>query len=311
MAAIAGPGTIVARLVIHRGARRDPGERHKNATRAVASMEFSRPVLDVIRARTSWRSYSQVPIAADLKQHLLSLINEPVTSPFNSSCKLRWMTMAGVDPSEKKKIGTYGVISGAKEFIVGITQEGDLNALQHLGYVMERLILHATDMSLATCWLGGTFNRTDVAGLVKMAPGDSIPAITPVGYPTGRRHVVDIVIRVAVKAKARHPFERVFFDGAFDTPLARSRAGELELPLEAVRLAPSGKNGQPWRLVVERGGSAVHFFNVGGWHIDRGIAACHFDLQAREQGVTGKWRVENPGIAAPAGIEYVISWIKA
>jgi hypothetical protein len=274
-------------------------------------MYFSRPVLDVIKARTSWRSYAPASIEASLKQRLVSLIEEKATSPFGASCKLQWMTMEGTDPAEKKKLGTYGVITGAREFIVGITPEGDMNAVQHLGYVLERVVLHATDAGLATCWLGGTFSRTGVAELVKAGAGDSIPALIPVGYATGHRHVVDIVVRLAVKAKARLSFERVCFDGDFGKSLDRSRACGLELPLEAIRLGPSSKNGQPWRLVVASDGAAVHFYNVGGWHLDRGIAVCHFDLQAKEQGMAGAWRVDNPGIAAPDGVNYVISWFKA
>ncbi len=276
----------------------------------MAIMEFSHPVLDVIKARTSWRSYSPAVIATDVKQRLLSLISEKVTSPFGASCKVQWMTMEGVDPAEKKKLGTYGVITGAREFIVGITPEGDMNAVQHLGYVLERVVLHATDAGLATCWLGGTFSRTGVAELVKAGAGDSIPAMIPVGYATGHRHVVDIVVRLAVKAKARKPFESMCFDGDFGKPLGRSQAGGLELPIEAIRLGPSSKNGQPWRLVVAGDGNAVHFYNVGGWHLDRGIAVCHFDLQTKEQGMAGAWRVENPGIVAPDDVNYVISWFK-
>ena len=273
-------------------------------------MEFSRPVLDVIKARTSWRSFSPGAIEPSLKQRLLSLIDEQATSPFGASCKLQWMTMEGVDPAEKKNLGTYGVISGAKEFIVGITPEDDMNAVQHLGYVLERVVLHATDMGIATCWLGGTFSRTGVAELVKAVAGDSIPAIIPIGYPTNHRHVLDIVVRLAIKAKARRPFERVCFDGDFGKPLDRSRAGDLENALEAIRLGPSSKNGQPWRILVAGDKTAVHFYNLNDWHLDRGIAVCHFDLQVKEQGVPGEWRVENPGITVPDDVNYVISWFK-
>ncbi len=295
----------------HLTTRIDQNEKHKCAVCNMAIMEFSRPVLDVIKARTSWRSYAPATIETSVKQRLISLIDEKATSPFGASCKLQWMTMEGADPAEKKKLGTYGVITGAREFIVGITSEGDMNAVQHLGYVLERVVLHATDAGLATCWLGGTFSRTGVADLVKAGAGDSIPAMTPVGYPTGHRHVVDIVVRLAIKAKARLPFECVCFDSDFGKPLDRSRAGDLELPLEAVRLGPSSKNGQPWRIVVAGNKATVHFYNIGGWHLDRGIAVCHFDLQAKEQGLAGTWRVEDPSITAPGGVNYVISWFKA
>lgn len=65
-------------------------------------------------------------------------------------------------------------------------------------------------------------------------------------------------MRKAVKADERLPFEELFFDGSMDKPLNADKAGDIEVPLEMVRLAPSAVNKQPWRVIVED--KMVHFY---------------------------------------------------
>jgi len=123
-------------------------------------------------------------------------------------------------------------------------------------------------------------------------------------------------MRAAIKADERLPFEELFFDKTFDTPLNREKAGNLFLPLEMVRLAPSAINKQPWRLLVCDG--IVHFYlrrNYGNrpegkpdmQTIDMGIALCHFDLTAKECGINIEFVQEDPNI--PCGeMEYIASY---
>lgn len=67
-------------------------------------------------------------------------------------------------------------------------------------------------------------------------------------------------------------FEELFFDGTFDLPLTREKAGVFAEPLDMVRLAPSAVNKQPWRVVVAD--NAAHFYLkrskgfVHGSHLD-------------------------------------------
>jgi len=55
--------------------------------------------------------------------------------------------------------------------------------------------------------------------------------------------VRETMMRKAIKADERLPFEELFFRGTFDTPLTMDRAGKLAIPLEMVRLAPSAAFG--------------------------------------------------------------------
>ena len=106
------------------------------------------------------------------------------------------------------------------------------------------------------------------------------------------------------------------FDGAFDKPLTREAAGVLVDALEAVRLAPSAVNKQPWRVVLS--GNRAHFYenrsrgyNDGEWDIqkiDMGIALCHFEVAAKDTGKSAVLEISDPGIVSPADTVYIASF---
>jgi hypothetical protein len=103
-------------------------------------------------------------------------------------------------------------------------------------------------------------------------------------------------------------------------PLTPASAGKYADALEAVRLAPSASNHQPWRIIKENDASIFHFYRkdtpgytvAGDIHIqynDMGIAMCHFELTAHETGLSGGWRVNDPRIDVGDWV-YVVSWVE-
>ncbi len=279
---------------------------------------FSRPVVDIIRERTSIRTYEKAPLPPDMEASVARFIEGPHWSPFDGECQFRVIDIPGLARDEKRKLGTYGFISGAPKFIVVTTKRGLPNIREHVGYVLEKIILHLTDLGIGTCWIAGTFNRENFAEQVGLEEGYTIPIITPVGLPARNRRVVELGIRAIIKAgkKQRHPWSRLFFHGDFSTPLDEAGAGMLATALEMVRLGPSASNKQPWRILKERDGKTCHFLVEpaslgyrGMSRFDIGIAACHFDLALKESGIDGTWKVLAPAVALPAGYEHVISWV--
>jgi hypothetical protein len=85
--------------------------------------------------------------------------------------------------------------------------------------------------------------------------------------------------------------------------------------LEAVRLAPSGMNGQPWYFIVD--GNAIHVYykeSLGGlagrlYHLtnlDAGIALCHLAVASEHEGKTFSFTVNKNAIpASPQGFSYI------
>ena len=77
-----------------------------------------------------------------------------------------------------------------------------------------------------------------------------MPCVSPLGYPAKKMSLRETLMRKGVRADSRIGFRELFFDGSFDKPLKEEQAGELLEVLEAVRLAPSAVNKQPWRVVL-------------------------------------------------------------
>jgi hypothetical protein len=147
-----------------------------------------------------------------------------------------------------------------------------------------------------------------------LAEDEMMPCATPLGYTAQKMSVRETVMRKAIHADERLPFEELFFDGNTVTSLSREKAGTLATPLEMVRLAPSAVNKQPWRVIVK--GGAAHFYckrskGFGGGEldmqmIDMGIALCHFALAAQECGLDTEFLQADPHLAE--NMEYVASY---
>ncbi len=207
------------------------------------------------------------------------------------------------------KLGTYGFISGARDFIVGAVKEAPMS-VEDYGYALEKIVLYATELYLGTCWLGGTFNRSGFAKAIDLGEDESIPAVTPVGYTSDRR-LLGRLMRWGAGSKKRKPWDQLFFKPDM-SPINTSEAEVHDEALELVRLGPSASNSQPWRLIVD--GDAVHFFvkkrmGYGTMQrLDMGIAMCHFELAMNESGVNGKWLLDEPELSV-GELGYVASWV--
>jgi len=289
-----------------------------------AAMQYSKPVTEIIKQRSSRRSYRGQPLDADIKKQLMGFMAGNNVGPFASSARFSLVAAKPGDSETLKGLGTYGFIRGARGFIVGAVKHSE-KSLEDYGYLMERIILFATDLGLGTCWLGGTFNKSNFSKKIEAKEDESVPAVSPVGYIAEKRSVVERLVRWGAGSKMRNPWETLFFHETFDAPLPVEDAGAYATPLEMVRIAPSASNKQPWRIVKELGKPVFHFylqrskgyekngerFNMADLQrLDMGIAMCHFELSAKEMGLRGRWELIPPaGLSLPERTEYIVSWL--
>ncbi|MHB8772418.1 MAG: nitroreductase family protein [Syntrophales bacterium] len=273
-------------------------------------------ISETIQLRRSCRPYRDSPVEAEKLADLNAFLKANQETPFGSAVRFALLDLDEMGEDERRPLGTYGVIKGARLYIVGAVAEGP-RAMEDFGYAMERNILRATALGLGTCWLGGTFRRSGFAARMHLAGGELLPAISPVGYPGEARSLTDRFFRFSAGSDRRKEWHELFSEGDPETPLSRESAGAYATALECVRSGPSASNKQPWRIVRE--GSAFHFFlaRTPGYdrmpkgiplqNVDMGIALCHFELAAAELGLAGRWSVCAPGIP-PGGREYIASW---
>ncbi|MBU3110206.1 nitroreductase family protein [Clostridium lacusfryxellense] len=276
-------------------------------------MEFQKSVIELIKMRTSSRSYDQKNIESIKLKKLKDYITK-----INEETKLRvrfiFTQSNDNDVKQVKKMGTYGVISGANSFIIGILDKEEKDALE-FGYLFEKIVLFATDLGLQTCWLGGTFNKSNFEQNMSLLDNEFIPIVSPVGIKKEKPRVFESAMRALVGANKRKPWSELFFVADSLAPLNEDSAGQYAVPLEMVRLGPSASNKQPWRIIKEE--NTYHFYlsrtkgyGVTGYDMqknDIGIAKCHFELSANELGLKGTW-VEIKKISTPNDWEYCCSW---
>jgi len=279
------------------------------------SLPFDMNMTEIIKTRKSWRTYNGEAIEKEKKERISDFISGLGVPPFGSEARFR---IIDLDLKGAGTVsGTYGVIRGAKSFLAGAVAKNPMD-MEDFGYLFEKIILFATGIGLATCWMGATFSRPLFSGKMGLKPEEIMPAISPVGYGAVKRSLRDVVFHLSAGSKNRKPWPALFFDGTFQSPLRKGDHGKLDVLFEMVRLAPSAVNKQPWRLVLD--GRRIHFFlkRTKGFEnmfkmdlqrIDMGIAMCHFELAANEAGVEGFWKVSQPDILSLRDeVEYVVSW---
>jgi nitroreductase len=289
-----------------------------------STMNLKKPVTEVIRERCSWRSYDGRPLDEQTRKELEEFLSCTDNGPFGVPVRLHLVDRSGSASWRTRAFGTYGFISGAKQFLAGAVVKADKD-METYGYVFEKATLFATDLGLGTCWLGGTFNRSSFARAIRLRDNEILPAISPVGYKRTKQGALDSMMHRAVGSANRRPWGDLFFYKNFDTPISEADAGQYSVPLEMVRLAPSSINGQPWRIIKVEGADLFHFYlkrtgmrkrtadifvPLDLLRVDMGIAMCHFELTAREIDLKGIWKILNPVPSPlPSDMEYVVSWV--
>jgi hypothetical protein len=287
-------------------------------------MLATKSITDIIRQRFSCRIYLEQPISSEKRLKLNEFIDSLPKGPFGSYPCFHLVAANKQDSSALKSLGTYGFIQGATGFIIGTLDSGEKN-LEDYGYQMEQIILFAASLDLGTCWLGGSFTRSNFARKIDASNEALIPAVSSIGEIADPEAARNGVLRRRINANRRLPWSQLFFNQAFGSQLSEQDAGEYATPLEMLRIGPSASNKQPWRVIKD--GNAWHFYlqrtkgyrhgvlqrlmNVADiQRLDMGIAMCHFELTAHELRLPGKWLCAEPSIAKPDELtEYTVSWV--
>lgn len=278
------------------------------------NIDFS--IEEAVKKRYSVRNYQEREIEWDKRKAIKSFIDS-LDNPLGNKVKFHYLD--NNDIKDKEKLGTYGVIKGASQYI-GTTIKLEPMALEALGYEFEAVILYLAHLGLGTCWLGGTFDREGFAAAMKIKEGEVFPIITPYGYATANKHEKEIEMRKMIQADHRKEWNELFYKNDFQSPLTKEEAGDLAFPLEMVRLGPSASNKQPWRILVKddmchfyeyKEPGYSDFFSYDIQRVDMGIAAAHFDFSVKEKGIKGHFHTAcQPELELPEHMEYVFSWIR-
>ena len=177
-------------------------------------LRFNVPVTELISKRFSCRSYRRELIDAQKREQFRAFIETLPPGPFGTHPRFDLATATETDGKSLRGLGTYGFIKNPSAFILGAMEWLNYD-LEDYGYLMETIILYATSLGLGTCWLGGTFAKSNFAKRMKLSELESMPAVTSLGeYAAPEQNRQGLVSRTA-GAHRRLAWEKLFFNYLF------------------------------------------------------------------------------------------------
>jgi len=244
--------------------------------------------------RRSRRQYDSRPLRPDELSRLQEVCHE--FRPFPSA--RADVVTESPDRILRGAVGPYGKVKGAPALVAFTANMEDPHVQEKLGYTGEAIILEATAMGLATCWVGGFFRPKVAASVVGIARHEKVLAVTPVGRAVERATREEALMTFLGRNRRRKPLADMV------SGLERERWPRwVEPALEAARIAPSAVNRQPWRFRVGPDSVTVSVdssrVNLGiSKRLDCGIAMLHIEVAALDSGVKGNWEfLEMPDVA--------------
>ena len=276
-----------------------------------------------LQIRKSTRTYNGVELKAEhidlIKQYLQD--KERMTGFLENSFRIKFFNGGNID----KDIATYGYIKEFKAILMAVSKPEPL-ALFEMAYVLHGLVLQLTQADVQTVWIGGAFNHQDAMEASDLLNGEIVAAVVPLGYESNKKRLLfDYVVPLVLGAKNRK--ENVYFDTDFYTSLDVTKT-KFSKALDFARRAPSAKNKQPWRVVIDERNNKIHMYakfslrdEVGTGrkqyscppeYLDLGTYYKSLELGLKHIGLQGKIVINKPDIEIPkdADIEYIATWVE-
>lgn len=290
------------------------------------STPFREPVVELMGRRYSCRRFAPGRPDAGALAELRAFVEAFDPGPLGTRPRFVLVDGLSDDGESLRRLGSYGAIRGAGAFLIGLAGH-ELDDLVDFGFLAETAVLKATELGLCSCWLGGSFRRSRFARAAGLDGSENRSVVCVValgGAPADPAAASRVLERRRGGAFRKDPAE-FFFQGAWG---AGGGVPALVDPrvVEAVRLAPSSSNRQPWRLVAAeppRGGRPrLHAYlerslDLRSWligkigrndiqYVDLGAALAHAALAAAECGGAEKLVRRDPGLKGlPGGVEYI------
>ncbi|OIK23175.1 nitroreductase family protein [Streptomyces malaysiense] len=277
---------------------------------------------DLMRARRSCRSFQSRDLTADHRAELLEAVRS-YTTPGR---------LIGGRPVRFEYVAaslTVWPVVGAHEFLVAIAPRTyDRMAVVDVGRSLQHVVLHATRMGLATCWIGpGADQKSIVEHLGdRFDPEkDHVICVCAVGY---RSSFKPLALRgMQLIQRRRLPLTSLFFaDPSFRKPLDVTRPpwATYGRSYEVCQWAPSSFNSQTTRCVAvadrstgaERPARFDFYASTGSRYyaaVALGIWCANWETGCRALGLDGHFAVLTPEERRVRGLpglpRYDVSWV--
>ncbi len=188
----------------------------------------------------------------------------------------------------KGKAGYSGVMIESPHYIALELKNIEDHTIIYGAYFMEKLISKLNDKGLDTCWISLTNVDSETKNEIFGESNGEVNNLLAFGYPKRRNPFT------AEPFSERIGVEELVFNGKIpvraDIDNLESK-GLMDL-FYYVRFAPSTKNFQPWRFLLEDHNVKLLLRYNDGENpllIDAGIIMYYFEALANLQGIKSKW----------------------
>jgi nitroreductase len=272
---------------------------------------------DLMRARRSCRSFQRRDLTPAHREAVLASARaHAVPAVLLGDGSIRFEYVAA-------PLTVWPVV-GAHEFLVAIAPKAyDRTAIIDVGRSLQHVVLDATRLGIATCWIGPGADHAGIVGRLgeRFDPAvDHIVCVCALGY---RSRFVPTLVRLLTRSMHwRLPLASLFFaDPELREPLAMTAPpfAAFGRCFEACQWSPSSYNGQTTRAVgvATARGVRMDFYAATGSHyyapVALGIWCANWERGCEALGIPGHFAAldaEAPGAAAERDVlHYDLSWI--
>ncbi len=272
---------------------------------------------DVMRARRACRAFQRRDLTAAHRDSILKLAKEVTAQEnclFDKDIRLSYISTP---------LRVWPVI-GAHEFLVAIAPATyDPLAVINVGHSLQKLVIEATRMGLATCWIGPGADHASVIETLgdRFNPArDHIICVCAIGYKSRYK---PLTLRLIQRFQNnRLPLTDLFFtDQNFSqsVPIKSAPFNKYGRCYEVCQWSPSSYNAQPTRAVVRTNDvntdiKGIDFFAATSSRyyavVALGIWCANWETGAKALGQSGEFRVldqinKTPSTTLP---RYYVSW---
>ena len=213
---------------------------HYNASMSTTHSQ----VIDAIDVRISTRSFNPDLIEDGLVHQLRQNIDA-----MSLIADVRFTFLENHPELFAHAVETYGGFIGASHIVLISGAEGDSDAAEKAGFYGERLILTATLMGLATCWVDGSIDL-DAAARAAHIPSDEVPYVAiAVGYFVDQDAVLKQSFEERVHEQQSHREHKSLEEIGTISDIT-SAPKWYQRALTAAVKAPSAHNSQPIRFTL-------------------------------------------------------------
>jgi len=210
-------------------------------------------LLQAINERRSIRKYQGKPISEEDKK----ILNEKI-SEINELTGMKIQLIVNRPEAFNSLLAHYGGFENAANYIALVGKKSpDLD--EKCGYYGEQIVLLAQQIGLATCWIGGTFNKK--AAFYECGDDEKLCLIISIGYTDEEGHVHN-----------SKSYDQV-------TKNSENAPDWFRKGVEAALLAPTAMNQQKFTLSFTADEKVIAKAGIGPFaKVDLGIVKLHFEI---------------------------------